>query len=498
MTIPLLPARIMYVSFLTTAGMAWCAFSAQTSPIRLGGSNAIRIADPYVADRQDIYPRGRLVGQRLPMTTDQSTAYPSGRRRGSALILVLLLCLGTRLAMNVRTMHNPPYADEVQYDAIAYNIAEGNGFSQGNPPKPTAVRAPITPYFAAAIYRLGGHHPENVRLAEIFIDTLNCALVFLLGLLLSGTLAIAFSAAAIYAVHPLFPYIAGHIYSDQLFTLLFLSALILLLVEEKRHSLWLLGLSAAAMALSMLTRPTSMLFPAVIVGLLYLQGLRTGKPWLGRSVIYLAVILLVLSPWIVRNFIVFKAFVPLTTLGGENLYVGAGPAPGGITVATVNSAGVPREIHNRIKGLSEPDVNRILTGEAIKLIRAHPLHWCNLCVQKFFKLWLRVFRPGWATPLGVIMALGNASILALAWLGLRRLKWPLANQLAIATFVYFSVLHMVMCAELRYSVPAYAYLLPFTAIGMFGLLDHFRPAQEPQPDDERSSGASHQRAKSTV
>ena len=96
-------------------------------------------------------------------------------------------------------------------------------------------------------------------------------------------------------------------------------------------------------------------------------------------------------------------------------------------------------------------------------------------MQKFFKLWFRMFRPGWATPLGVMMALGNAAILALAWLGLRRLKRPLANQLAIATFVYFSALHMVMCSELRYSAPAYAYFLPFAAIGMFGLLDRVHP-----------------------
>jgi hypothetical protein len=74
------------------------------------------------------------------------------------------------------------------------------------------------------------------------------------------------------------------------------------------------------LALSSYLRPVGLLLPFLII--LYYFKFYGIKPSLKYSGILLVVFILILSPWIIRNYQVFHSFVPVSTNGGFNFLMG--------------------------------------------------------------------------------------------------------------------------------------------------------------------------------
>ena len=81
------------------------------------------------------------------------------------------------------------------------------------------------------------------------------------------------------------------------------------------------------LALSSYLRPVGLLLPFLII-LYYFKSYGI-KPSLKYSGIILAVFILILSPWIIRNYQVFHSFVPVSTNGGLNFLMGNHPNSNG-------------------------------------------------------------------------------------------------------------------------------------------------------------------------
>ena len=177
---------------------------------------------------------------------------------------ILLVCFAVRIAWIVHSIGCPFYADEPIYDDIARNILNGQGFSRGNPPHPSAFTMPIMPYLVAVVYALSGYSVLAVRILLAALDTLTCFLLMSLGYSLFRRWRIAFLAGIIFSLHPLFIHLYSKLFSDTLLTLLMVSSLTSLLAAHRRDSVKLTALSGLLMALSILTRPTTVLLPAVV------------------------------------------------------------------------------------------------------------------------------------------------------------------------------------------------------------------------------------------
>jgi len=81
-------------------------------------------------------------------------------------------------------------------------------------------------------------------------------------------------------------------------------------------------LTGLLMGLAVLTRAEFVLFPILlIVYLLYISNLSIKKLLRKYFIVYLFIIL-TMSPWIVRNYIIYKEFIPLSTLGGSTFWTG--------------------------------------------------------------------------------------------------------------------------------------------------------------------------------
>lgn len=404
-------------------------------------------------------------GVQIDTMSGQSFADRVAARWVLVLALIMIAGIGMRWAIIHNDHRDGPWGDEWQYEAIGRNLAEGHGYSVYN--RPTALRVPVTPLLVAAIYAVGKHDLVRARIVWSVLDILTCLLIFRLTLLIGGTRLAGLIAAAVYSLNPYFAFLGSHVMSETPFTFLFLASLVLFVLYWRTKSWWSLCLSGIVLALSTLARPTGFLYPAVIVCLLFLVGRRHRAPWLAQSAVYLLMVGLTMLPWVIRNGVALKSFVPLSTYGGATLWCGSGAGPNGELII---GPWCDKTIKATMDRLSEVDADRYLKRQALAAIRERPVHWLHLGLIKFVRLWFRVLKPGWTSPLGLLLTLVNVGILVLTWTQVRKPEHAFLRQSVIAVFIYFTVLHVITYAELRFSIPAYAYFLPFAAVALTELL----------------------------
>lgn len=390
-----------------------------------------------------------------------------------ALIVILLIGVSLRLFL----VHHGKtklqlWGDEWQYHEIGWSLATGHGYRLCG--HLTAGRVPVTPLLVAAIYASTGKYNEFYpQSAWAFLDIVNCLLVFALAVVVSRSRTIGVIAAAMYMFHPVFTRLSSHVLTEVPFIAMFLSSLLLLILYWRSKSWKLLCLSGMAMGLSMLSRPTTVLFPMIVIALMFVEARREKSPWIAMAVLYVIVTGAVVAPWTIRCSLLFKEFVPLSTYGGWGLWSGAGTGPHG---EILMGPWVDKPAQKVVDTYSEVDADRYLKKEAIRVIMKDPLHWIALDIGKFFTLWFRMFKPESCTLLGILLGLSNLLILVFAWWGTRLTGNRMLMQLLISVFVYFSIMHMATYAELRYAAPAYAYMIPFATIGLIAWLSRFVPA----------------------
>lgn len=265
-----------------------------------------------------------------------------------AIFLAAFTTYVTRL-VNSGGLHEPPETgDGHDYDAIAYNVWRGKGFGYDwSDPEwrkpyegirryrlllarqsdfyPTTYRPPAMPLLLAGVYAAVGRNFAAWRI-------LNCAIM-------AGAVTIAAIVSAEIAGLPaaiLTLLIALQSRDLARFATLFmtepLATLMLTLVTwtwivsvrdgwTTRRSIAsgaALGALFGARTIFILTTPVVLLMPGRD------RSRHSRFAWKMKA-ICLAVALLVISPWWIRNSVVLHAFMPLGTQGGVNLPMGFGP-----------------------------------------------------------------------------------------------------------------------------------------------------------------------------
>jgi 4-amino-4-deoxy-L-arabinose transferase-like glycosyltransferase len=235
--------------------------------------------------------------------------------RSSLLILALALVL--RVGQIAATPHWQPVADPSDYVRHAVSIADGHGMAgsfllAGGP---SALRPPAYPYFLGGVFAVSGDSFTAGRLAAALLGVAAVALIGLIALLLwSRAAALAAMAAA--AVYPPLVLLSGTLLSESLGLPLVLAlvALVLLHRQEPRPA-WVAPVAGLLFALALLDRPALVMFGVPLAAGLW------GRPWrslaaLRAPAIALAVAVLAVVPWTIRNAIEFHAFVPISTQSG--------------------------------------------------------------------------------------------------------------------------------------------------------------------------------------
>ncbi len=218
----------------------------------------------------------------------------------------------------------PPTVDPQAYDKIAVNLVAGNGFRE-IPNKDfnfdhAMLRAgPGYEFFLAVIYKVFGHNYAAVWIIQAFLHGLTVWLIYKTARLLwsdESGVNIGLIAAAVIGFHPDLIEISAMLMTETLYlclVALFMYGFAQLQQKISWQGAVLLGLG---LGLGLLTRPPLILFVPIILVFFIVK-----KSW-KESILFLAAIMVVLTPWTVRNYQVFNSFIPTTLIGDYNIWVG--------------------------------------------------------------------------------------------------------------------------------------------------------------------------------
>ena len=186
---------------------------------------------------------------------------------------------------------------------------------------------PIYPYFVGALFRAFGTM-KAVLWGQVLLGALLVPVVGRAGALVFGRRA-GLLAAATAAFYPELVWYSAHYWSETLYLLLLWGAVERTLAADARGSRRVAAVAGLLWGLATLTRELSLYL--VPIAALWLLRPRSGAAEEPRAfkiqdltpaaVLVLASVLTVV-PWTIRNAIVFRAFVPVSTMGGLNLWHG--------------------------------------------------------------------------------------------------------------------------------------------------------------------------------
>lgn len=242
---------------------------------------------------------------------------------------VLLIALGVRTAAVLFRFENL-HVDTDAYLAIAQNLLAGNGFCSV-PENPTAFRPPLYPFFLALCLGIAG--PVAAGTAQAALGVVTVWLTFRLARLCGLCDRACLLAAFLVAVDPLLVEYTTRVMTETLFT--FLATLLLVtslwhgpgvrkgvavgavfgLTALCRPSIWAFGGLGALIWLLSLIRSTSSVGERVQSS----EG-RRERLTVGLACVF--AVAGVVSPWVVRNALVFERPILMTTHGGYTLLLG--------------------------------------------------------------------------------------------------------------------------------------------------------------------------------
>jgi 4-amino-4-deoxy-L-arabinose transferase-like glycosyltransferase len=325
---------------------------------------------------------------------------------------------------------------------------------------------PLYPYFIAVLHEATGTDPETkLRVVKLGQAVLGALLVMAVGGAGTrvfgarvGTLAAAFAA-----FYPELVWFSAHFWSETLFMALLWWAIERLLASEEGGY----GRLAAAgflWGLACLTRETVLYF--IPFAALWLAW---GTPFRWRRGAAFAVVaVLTIAPWTYRNWVVFHAFIPVGTAGGQNLFQ--------------SNAGIDRDVTyemvKAVKGRDRREVAvlqyqyaRRMGLEAI--LARQPLWIFEKLYEQMPNFWeadslalVHVKRgadtpPGGYGPVRVRAAWAVALVVLVPYLallagfvaGLRSIPWTRGSVLLLGFLVFYNALHVVAHGFARYRMP---------------------------------------------
>lgn len=357
-------------------------------------------------------------------------------------------------------------SDDKQYDNIAVNIISGNGFSEIAGQKvPTAVRTPIYPLFLACIYLFFGHNYTMVQIVQAFLGAILCILIFYISELIYHDKKISIIASVLVAIYK--PFIWGFNYyggptcllSEYMYMFIIGLAILALFSFMKEKNIKLGILAGVSMGLAILTRPEFSLFPILLIFYLFYTSRVSIKELVKKYFVFYLSIILTLTPWAVRNYIMFGKFIPLSNFSGYMFWQGHNPAAKG-GWGRVKDLEI---IVNEMQNIPEYERNRIYFRKGadylIEELRKDPKKVSKLFIKKILVHWAP-FEEGFAkfNPYyAFILLFGAIGILFFR-------RHNVMEDILIIILLTTTLTAFMIFGDPRYRYPFEPYLIIFAAL----------------------------------
>jgi 4-amino-4-deoxy-L-arabinose transferase-like glycosyltransferase len=268
----------------------------------------------------------------MPMRRLFTLRCPCPQREKWLAAAIVVIAVALRLGLAISLVRQPEryfQSDAYGYENLANNLLRFHAFtaSEAPPLEPDTFRTPLYPLFMAAIYAVFGHQPFVIVLVQCGASLMSLWFVFLLADRMFGRSA-ALLAALWMALDLGQVIFASLIMTETVFvTLLVLSTWCtwrLISATIRRKKLIYAGLTGITAGLAALCRPVAMYLPVVmafVVGVLWLErGHSSRTVWrhVRQTVVIVLLFVATLSPWLLRNAILFRS-PQLSSIQGFNL-----------------------------------------------------------------------------------------------------------------------------------------------------------------------------------
>jgi len=308
------------------------------------------------------------------------------------LIGAVLLRILPALYMGDQVIELPGIQDQISYDALARSLLDGRGYSftenwyPFTPANtPTSHWSFLYPVYLAGIYAITGYHPLVARLLQGAVaGALLCFLIYKIGRRVVNE-ETGLVGAGLAAVYGYFIYYNVALMTETFFMVLVLLTLYLgiELKENPTPIRWeVLGLT---LGLAALLRQTILFFiPVLLLWLFWELRNREVRWW--HFALPVVVIIFMITPWTIRNYLVYREFLPLNSNAGYALFASNNPNLGTDWRNDAVVVPVPEEL----RGQNEAQLDRALTKRGIGFILADPERYLRLTLDKtleFFWFW---------------------------------------------------------------------------------------------------------------
>ncbi len=320
------------------------------------------------------------------------------------IVILLSISLGLRLTFFVFFQPWDPevekqkviYLDATGYHNLAVSILEHGEWGNNVPPRIQAIRTPLFPLFAAAIYTAAGKRPWVVLLMQAFLDTGTCLLLFFTFSRFSGP-RVGFIVSLLYGLNP-FQVKHCCVFAGEILLLFFLlsgfhfftRALTAEKTERQKTVMVNYALAGLFTGLAALTRPISQFIPVVFAAVLFYTYRHRLKYAVKYVFLFVLVFLTVLTPWMLRNYLAHGRFF-LSISGPYNLLM--------LSTASMEAAEQDKPVTLVQKELLE-ETGRVIASEGKNPETMHAaekaLYWQKVAVKKiknnpfpFFKAYVK-------------------------------------------------------------------------------------------------------------
>jgi len=295
-----------------------------------------------------------------------------------------------------------------EYEDIAKNLAGGDGFK--NVYLGTtyySATTPLYPFICAAVYKIFGINHNIVVFLQIMISSLMCVVIFDLGRrvadekigLISALLCVFHPGLVLYSVTKVHPLVLDA---------LFLSATLWSFMRLKEKVS--IGRAIAAGVITgvcILTRSSIVVFvPIGFIWLLWFSERKAIRDTFSALLLFTIAMFAVISPWVVRNFLIQKEFVLTSSADAEVFWRGNNPNATG-TSFTLSGNTVLKEdrvFYNKLLSMNELEQRHYFRKESLKFVKENPGRTLKLFFKKFYYFWWFSPSSGILYPSGYLLA----------------------------------------------------------------------------------------------